>query len=213
MPIKYTLIADGSSDKSLLNIINWLLNDLYPELPSSGSYADFRVLSNPPANSDIRSRINYAEIMYPFDILFYHRDAETGDKDIIATRQNEIHSRVAYQHKQKVVCIIPIRMMEAWLLIDENAIKKAAGNRGYSKNISLPSIRRIESISDPKLILHELLKTTSGLKGRNLDKFNANYATHLVAEYITDFGPLRNLSSFMEFENNLKRAVDQFIGL
>lgn len=40
--LKFTLIADGSSDAVLLNIVKWLLDDLYPTLPNEGQFADFR---------------------------------------------------------------------------------------------------------------------------------------------------------------------------
>ncbi len=46
--LKYTLIADGSSDKTLLRIIKWVLDDLYPKLPNQGVFADFRGLPDPP---------------------------------------------------------------------------------------------------------------------------------------------------------------------
>jgi hypothetical protein len=36
------------------------------------------------------------------------------------------------------ICVIPVRMQEAWLLFDETAIKFAAGNRTYPKSLNLP---------------------------------------------------------------------------
>jgi len=209
--LKYTLIADGSSDRILLNIIKWLLDDLYPTLPNEGAYADFRALPKPPNKSDIKKQIEVAREYYPFDILFYHRDAESKSKDIMERRTLEIQQHLTDEEQSITVCIIPIRMMEAWLLFDENAIKKAAGNRNYEGRINLPDLKKVENEKDPKILLYNLLKTVSGRKGRNLKRFNTAYHTHLVAENIDDFNPLRELSAFRFFEQNLRNTIDTLL--
>ncbi len=209
--LKYTLISDGSSDKTLLRIIRWSLLDLYPELSCKGSFADFRYLKNPPQTGDIVERVKKANEYYPFDILFYHRDAETTDKNIIKKRKEEVFGCIASEPASNIVCVVPITMMETWLLIDREAIKKAAGNRNYAGEIDLPALSKLESVKDPKTKLHHILETTSGLKGRRLKTFNVHSAVHLVAENIKDFSPLRELAAFREFENDLKVAIDMFL--
>lgn len=206
--LRYTLITDGSSDKALLNIIKWLLDDLYPKLPNKGEFADFGRQKNPPPKRDIASQIKRAQEFYPFDLLFYHRDAENNDKDIIINRKSEVYKGVG---DENIVCIVPIVMMESWLLFDECAIKKAAGNRNYKGKIYLPPLQKIEKETKPKDLLHKILKETSGLKKRSLSKFNVHQAVHLVAENINDFSPLRNLSAFKIFEEDLKVAVEKFL--
>ncbi len=209
MELKYTLIADGSSDKALMNIIKWSLDDLYPRLPNNGKFADFGKLRNPPSKGDIVSQINKANEYYPSDLIFYHRDAEMVSNTIINDRKLEIYHKV--EHTETIVCIVPIVMMESWLLFDELAIKKAAENKNYKQEIDLPAINSIEKIKEPKRFLHELLKTVSCKKIRALKDFNIHRAVHLVAENITDFSPLRNLSAFKVFENDLKIAVNKFL--
>jgi len=56
------------------------------------------------------------------------------------------------------------------------------------------------------------LRVASGLKSRNLKKFNPDKAVHLVAENIDDFSKLRNLVAFKAFETDLKRVVDHYLG-
>jgi len=209
--LKYTLLTDGSSDKTLLNIIQWLLNDLYPKLPCHGNYADLRNMKNPPPQGDVVQRIKFAEELYPFDILFYHRDAENFDRHIIKKRKDEILGKIDERLATKVVCVVPVTMMETWLLINEDAIRKASGNRNYAGIVDLPVLSRLETIKDPKMLLHQTLSKTSGLKGRRLKWFNVHHAVHLVAENIKDYSPLRELSAFREFENDLKTAVDLFL--
>ena len=207
--IRYTLIADGSSDKALMNIIKWLLDDLYPKIPNKGTFAEFRNLKHPPKKGDVKGQIEFAKFLYPFDILFYHRDAETNKKNIIDDRIAEIIKHLNEELIPKTIFIIPIKMMENWLLFDETAIKKAAGNRNYNKILGLPPISSIENVSDPKIFLHELLREVSGLKSRQLKNFNVHQAVHLVAENITDFSILRQLSSFKKFEENLKTTINK----
>ncbi len=208
--IRYTLIADGSSDKTLLNIIKWLLDDLYPKIPNKGTFADFRPHQSPPQNKDIKSRVRFATDYFPFDILFYHRDAESNTKTIIEERLQEIQSQLPAHNISNTVCLIPIKMMEAWLLFDKNAIKKAAGNRNYKAEIKLPTLKQVENIN-PKVVLHDLLKQVSGLKGRQLKNFNVHQAVHLVAQNIENFNVLRQLPAFRKFETELKHKVENFL--
>lgn len=207
--IRYTLIADGSSDMALMNIIKWVLDDLFPKIPNKGSFADFRMLQNPPKKNDVKNQVKYAQYYYPFDILFYHRDAESNSNEIIDQRILEIKEQLEEVLHSKTVFIVPIVMMESWLLLDETAIKKAAGNKNYRDEIILPSIKKIEAIKEPKLFLHDLLIEVSGLKSRQLKNFNVNQAVHLVAENISDFSLLRGLKAFNRFELDLKSAIEQ----
>jgi hypothetical protein len=209
--INYTLIADGSSDKALMSIIKWILDDLYPKIPNKGSFADFRMLQNPPKKNDVKNQVRYAQHYYPFDILFYHRDAESINNEIINLRIGEIKEQLEDVFHSKIICIVPIIMMESWLLLDETAIKKAAGNKNYKDKIDLPSVKTIETIKDPKLLLHNLLTKVSGLKSRQLKNFNVNKAVHLVAENILDFSSLRKLKAFNKFELDLKSTINELI--
>ena len=209
--LRFTLIGDGSSDRAILNIIKWTLDQNFPEVPSTEKFADFGFLRNPPPINDVRSRIECARKYYPFDLLFYHRDAESSSKEILSKRKEEIHDVLQEGEKESIVCVVPIVMMEAWLLIDHTAIKKAAGNRNSRVDIALPSINRLENEKDPKKLLQQALINASGLKGRHLNNFNVQEAIHLVAEYITDYQKLRALSAFKVFERDLIAATQHIL--
>lgn len=209
--LRFTLIADGSSDKTLLKIIKWSLDNLYPKLPNEGNFADFRSLPDPPKG--IENKVISAKKYFPFDILFIHRDAETISSKSINQRVDEIRKELNPKDFENAICLVPIKMMETWLLIDLEAIKRAAGNRNYRGKLDIPELKNLENEQQPKKLLHELLKESSGLKGRNLKKFNTDKAVHLVAENIDDFSALRNLFAFQEFEKRLKGVVNKFINL
>ena len=169
--LKFTLIADGRSGRTLLRIIKWELDNLYPTTPNEGAYADFSKLRKPPLN--LLKKVELALELYPFDILFVHRDAENNNKSILNERKNEIFKSIEEKLKPKTVS-------------------------------------QLEDESQPKEKLYQLLKKVSGLKSRNLKKFNVNAAVHLVAEYTNDFRPLRQLSAFDHFEKNLKNCIQQY---
>jgi hypothetical protein len=206
--IRYTLIADGSSDSTLLKIISWTLNDLFPQFTYEEQFADFRNLKTPPKT--LEDKIKKASIRFPYDVLFIHRDAESTSKNVFENRINEIKAVLKVEHESITVCIVPVKMMENWLLFDTEALKKAAGNRNFRGEIDIPSFKNLEGINQPKEKLHNLLREISGLKGRNLDKFNVHQAVHLVADYIEDFSKLRSLDSYKAFEEDLKRVMQTF---
>ncbi|MBN1463719.1 MAG: DUF4276 family protein [Paludibacteraceae bacterium] len=209
--LRITLIGDGSSDKTLQEVVKWLVNDLFPEQVFKIQFADFRYLPEPPLKSEPKNQIQKAKELYPYELLIYHRDAETNNIDAVNKRKTEIFSEIGEENKDTVVCVVPVRMMETWLMIDHNAIKKAAGNRNYQGAINLPNVARLEKEIAPKEKLHSLLKEASNLKGRRLAKFNVHQSVHLVAEYIEDYSPLRLLKAFQIFEKDLKDAMENLL--
>lgn len=205
--LNITLLSDGSSDKALIYVVKWLLDDLFPRLPNAIQYADFRRFKNPPSKKDVALQVKAAKENYPFDVLVYHRDAESNDLKMVNKRKLEVLEQIGNEDKNTVVCVVPVRMMETWLLISGEAIKKAAGNRCFTGEIDLPVVSRLEQESAPKVLLHQRLTQASGLKGRRLKKFNVHKAVHLVAENIRDYASLRNLAAFRVFESDLNEMV------
>lgn len=202
MNLTYTLLADGSSDKVLMPIINWVLE----QIPNTRLTAQFAAITPPPSKG-LLCRAKAAIDTYECDILLVHRDAENAS---IVERSNEIKKNLRKLNKTYVP-IVPIRMSEAWLLIDENAIRSAASNPNGSSILKLPKIERLEKIKDPKAILFEQLILASELSSARLKKFSPESRRHRVSELITDFSPLRKLSAFQQFEDELKASVNQLI--
>lgn len=201
--VRYTLISDGSSDETLLPILNWLTRQ-HLGLEPQGAWADFRRLNNPP--SRLSQQIVMAIKLYPCEILFIHRDAEREPRQIRVEEINQavIESATA-QRSVSHVAVIPVRMTEAWLLLDERAIRLAAGNPNGRMPLEMPSIDRLESLPDPKENLFRCLRVASGLRGRRLDQFRAHQKRHLVADHISDFSPLQRLSAFRALADDLDR--------
>ncbi|MGA2067919.1 MAG: hypothetical protein ABSG86_23320 [Thermoguttaceae bacterium] len=196
--MRFTLVTDGPTDSVLCRHIEWLLKKHVGLVPVESQWAEFRWLREPP--TDLASKIAKAAELYPCDVLFVHRDAETEEPE---RRRDEIHAAVGKARlKVSQVCVIPVRMTEAWLLFDEAAVRWAAGNPNGEAELGLPHARA-ETLPNPKAVLHKALVTACGLAGRRRRTFDISQAVHQVAEYIDDFSPLLALPAFQALEKEV----------
>lgn len=187
--LAWVLVADGGSDRMLVPIIQWAIHQIDPDVEilepefrkRRGSVSDF-----------------FADFSSGSMLIFVHRDAETMP----------LYDRLAefeLVDRDDVVPVIPVRMSEAWLLIDAQAIASAAGRP--QAQVSLPQLANLESIPDPKLLLGDLLfKAAGSPTGRRAKEFRRDQASRRVsvARHISDFSPLENLSAFRRFQKELE---------
>jgi hypothetical protein len=204
--IDFVLTSDGGSDKTLLPTLKWLLRRTFIQIPINGEWADLSRFRYVPQS--LAERIFITIEVYHPDILFIHRDSEAQDPNL---RYEEISRAItAIQQKGRhlaipYICAVPIRMTEAWLLFDEQAIRKAAGNPRGRTPIELPPISRLEGIPDPKTILFSNLISASELTGRKKKRFDLKKCRYLVAENIVDYSPLFALSAFRRLHEDVKQ--------
>ena len=205
--LRYTVITDGSSDVVLLPILTWLLRQNGVSCAVQAEWADLRRVRWPKKKPDLADKIKCGLDLYPCDLLFVHRDAEKQPREKRAAEIAQALDRAGQKDARPAVCVIPVHMQEAWLLFDEAAIRRAAGNSSGSQPLELPSWRSIEQIPDPKAVLHDLLRKASGLSGRRLQSFSGYRSAHLVARFTDDFSCLRKLSAFIALESDLGQIV------
>lgn len=207
--MRFTLVADGASDRALLPMLTWLLREVGVTSELSGQWADYRRLRTPPVG--LKEKIAKSIELYPCDLLFIHCDAEVQDPENRRTEINqalqELHANG--QHYVPHICVVPVRMQEAWLLIDLSAIRSAAGNPNGNVALTLPRLPDIEAIPDPKQLLFQLLRQATQLSARRLRKFSVLNARQRVSELIEDYGPLRRLPAFLRLEEDLRASVPQ----
>lgn len=210
--IHYTLVSDGSSDKCLIPIINWLVRQCGFQGWLEGTCVDYRLLKEYPTKNHLANKIIYALQLYPCDLLFVHRDTERAS---VSHRRDEIMTAldIVFQNNPQIptVSVIPIRMSEAWLLCNEEAIRYASGNSNANIPIILPRILSLENLPDPKDILYNLLRTACGLSGRRLNNFHPQQCVHRISDYIQDFSILRSLSAFRSLENDICNILPKVV--
>ncbi len=204
MMVQATLVTDGTSDVVLIRILSWLVARL-TTVEVEIRWADFRFLSRRPEG--LAQRLDSATQLYPCDILFVHRDAEKQDSEL---RYNEIQN--ANKTGTGHVCIVPVRMQEAWLLHDEQALREAAGRPSGTNPLDLPPASKWEKLPDPKETLHSALRAASGATGRRAKSFKPERAAHRLADLVEDWSPIRTLSAFVRLEADTRTGL-QSLGI
>lgn len=202
--LRFTLLSDGSSDQVLRPVLEWLLRRQNVTRLIQSYWADLRRLRQPPGN--LSERIAMSVLLYPCDLLFVHRDAEGISH---ADRKEEILEALGEHAREPIptVCVVPVRMQEAWLLFDDTAIRRAAGNPSGSHRLDLPKMRDLERLPNPKELLYELLREASGLQGRRRKKFSVQTGARRVIEFMEDFSPLLELPAFQALDEDVGRIV------
>jgi hypothetical protein len=201
--LRYTLLSDGSSDKALMPILTWLLRSQGVSSPVQSEWADLRRLPAPPRA--LTDRILRAVDLFPCDLLFVHRDAE---REPHTSRVDEIEAALATAGLTLPAApVVPVRMQEAWLLIDEQAIRTAAGNPNGRQPLALPALDELENLPDAKDRLYTLLREASGLHGRRLQAAPIRHFAQRVTTVSNDFAPLRSLPAFAELEARVAGLV------
>jgi hypothetical protein len=201
--IRYTLLSDGSSDQVLIPILTWLIRRHGVTRAIQPAWADLRSLRRPPET--LSEKISLSVDLYPCDLLFVHRDAEGV---AFSRRRAEILEALAEVSAPKpVVCVVPVRMQEAWLLIQESALRWASGNPNGQETLVLPKLKDLEELPDPKEVLYQLLRDASGLQGRRRKKFSVQTGARRVVEFIGDFSPLLYLEAFRVLDSDLREKI------
>jgi hypothetical protein len=209
--LRYTLVTDGSSDGVLLGILDWLLEDLLEgqaaDVAIQGEWADLCRITTRNLSEKIAKAID----LYPCELLFIHRDAENQSPQERVREIRKAAESLNQEAARHPVPIIPVRMTEAWLLISEPALRSAALNPNGKVPLQMPSLQALESLPDPKQILHDLLRQASELNGRRLKNFRTNLRVRDIPPNIKDFTPLRQLSSFQALEADLQAWLKRWL--
>lgn len=207
MPIaRAMLIAEGSSDTPLASHVEDIAFDRGVEVQVSAP--DLSRLSPPVGTRVVDKMARALELSSDCRLVLVHRDADGPD---FAARVTEIQQAVlnVCPHLQHVA-IVPVRMTESWLVVDEQAIRAVAGNPGGRMPLGLPSPQKAESVADPKALLRAALSTASGHSGRRLRDFTRDFGHHRrqLIERLDRRGPVAELASWQRFVGDVEKALD-----
>lgn len=192
------LLAEGTSDRALLPILRWVVACATP-VEARIEWID--TASFERGARPLGEKVRAAQIVCPCDLLFVHRDA---DKQSPQYRHDEIGQAVGGRLH---VAVVPIRMTEAWLLIDERKIREASGRVSGVEDLGLPPLARLEAEDRPKEKLYRALRVAHGATGRRAKSFHPPAAIHRLANLVEDWSPLRRLSAFQRLEEDTRRAL------
>ena len=142
-----------------------------------------------------------------FDVLFIHRDADSAG---VEQRSGEIAE--AARNAELVIdriTVIPVITTEAWILLDEAAIRRVAGYPRGKQPLNLPRPSRVEHVANPKAALESALVVASGCQGHRLRKFRARFGQHrrILLEQLQVGGTLAEVPAWVR----LRQAVSDFV--
>ena len=206
--ISFALLSEGTSDRALVPLLRWLVaQHVRPTLEIEGRWVDSDRLPK-RAIAEPADRLRSAVRVYACDLLFVHRDEDRAGGD---HRRAEIGQWVvdANPLSAPVVPVIPVRCTEAWLLLDEGAIRRAAGNPDGREPLRLPRPSKVEQVADPKKELFAALRVATGLSGRRLKSFDFRSARHRVGDHIANPADLRRLAAFRRVETDVVAECDR----
>ncbi|MEH0443613.1 DUF4276 family protein [Streptomyces sp. B21-102] len=142
-----------------------------------------------------------------YDLIIVHRDADGTSGD---DRREEVAKAVAAEWPgHPHIAVVPVRMLEAWLLLDEASIRQVAENPNGRMKLNLPTGVAAEKVVDPKKLLKDTLAAASGCTGRRLAGFQKRFPhhRHKLLERLDPYGPVSQLPSWQTFMDDLKAAI------
>ncbi len=187
-------VCEGTSDQPLADIVEYLFAERGRTLRLSKP--DFTVLR--AVRRDVRSKlVAGARLMdAPFDVAVVHRDADNAGWE---ERRDEIEQAITLAGIEcGCIPVIPIRMTEAWLLLDEQEIRDVAGNPNGHNAIPLPKIHEVEGVANPKVLLQHCLLQAASVRGRRRQTAATRFPQHRrqLLERLDMHGPVTRLSSW-----------------
>ena len=205
MTLRFLLVCEGSSDSALIPHIGRLLFQNGQPDPQGIAWTRSGTLSD-----KIMVGLEYSGAC---DLLLVHRDADSVEETRSAgsrKRMEEIQFAVRQSNVEiPWVGIVPVQTTESWILLDESAIRRAAGRPGGSVPLGLPAQTQVEGESDPKGCLERALLVASETSGRRREKFSRDipHMRRTLLEELPVGGPLEQVPSWVRFRDDLKAAM------
>jgi hypothetical protein len=161
-------------------------------------------------DADLATQILEAarEAFDAFSILFIHTDGAGDPAAAYDQRVKPGAQRIAAElsgQQNRTVGVVPVREMEAWTLVDPDALRGAFGTVLDDSALGIPTkAREVEGILDPKQALEQVYGKVVGGRRRGKRK---------VTEFFDAIGErarlerLRDVPAYQRFEQELGMAL------
>lgn len=208
MTVRALYLCEGSSDTGLRFHIEGIAGAMGRQILVT--VPDLNRLPNKPGHSvedKLRAAQQLSDGGHTYDLVVIHRDS---DREAPDRRRKEIAEAVAAVSPGLVhVPVIPVRMLEAWLVLDQSAIREVAGNPNGRMALDLPKPARAESVADPKALLKQAIATASEERGRGLQKLQTRFSENRarLLQMLDREGPVKQLASWQSFTADLREAL------
>lgn len=208
MRVKFVLVCEGPSDRGLVRHLEALCvrsgaGEALGDAPDLG-------LMGVPTGRSITEQVRaVANMVADVDLVFVHRDADSQDPRPVR-QQLDAELRAA-QGLPKHVLVVPVQELEAWLLVDSQAIREVAGNPRGAVDLELPAVRRIEASARPKERLRAALVLASEARGRSLARLKRESSElhRILLERLDIDGPVTQLRSWQSLVKDTEAVIKQ----
>ncbi|MCM2421362.1 DUF4276 family protein [Streptomyces sp. RKAG293] len=210
MTTRVLFIGEGSSDNGLVPHVESI--GVRKGLAISVTVPDFGLLRLPTGHSLPEKLRAARELHGDYDLVVVQRDADRGAAQ---DRRDEIEKAVCAEWPGLLhVAVVPVRMLEAWLLLDEACLRQVAENPRGRVSLDLPKSIAAERVADPKQLLKDSLARASECKGRRLAQFQKRFSQHRLRmlELLDPEGPVADLPSWQDFVRDLDLAFERLRG-
>ncbi|MGF1466664.1 MAG: DUF4276 family protein [Sandaracinaceae bacterium] len=207
--IRFLFVGEGTSDDGLVPHLEALLVEAGADA-AEGETVDYgRLRIAKPGRRTVSAKLGIGlRLAAPVDMVFVHRDADSRDPE---PRRREVANAVAaICAVPRHVPVVPVQELEAWLLVDEEAIRLVAGRPSGRRALGLPSrTERVEELSRPKELLNRAILEASETTGRRREKLERRlpHLRRLLLERLDRNGPVRRLSAWKRLVADTRSAV------
>jgi hypothetical protein len=206
MYVHFVFIGEGPSDDGIIPHLESLCIDAGAD-EVTGVAPDFRRLPGSVGRS-VDAKLRAGLILEPeANLVFVHRDADGRDG---SARYTEITAAAAgCDSTRPVVCVVPIQETEAWLLLDEVAIRRVVGRPRSSVRLQLPKPDAVERLARPKEKLQQILEQASEATGRRLERIQQDFPQHrrVLLQDLPITGPLERVPSWQRLRQEVRTAL------
>jgi Domain of unknown function (DUF4276) len=205
MRLYFVLICEGPSDQALVSHLQRLCLKAGAD-EVEGAPTDFSHLD---VGKSLREKLQAAmKHEESANLFFLHRDADARDH---RPRRKEVTEAIdANEPSVPCVAVIPVQEIEAWLLLDEMAIRRVAGNPKGKFPLKLPAPSAVERLASPKEILQaKLFQAFEQTSPRRLKKFKALFNTHrrILLEELPIGGRLDKVPAWTRLREDIRGAI------
>lgn len=194
--VNFVLLREGTSDEGLIPHLQELLvrHGVDEAIGSARNYT---------GNLLARISATLAEEV-PIDLIFVHRDSD-GSNPSPRYQEIERAARDVGTNSIECIAIVPIRELEAWLLLDEVEIRRVAGKPSGRSRLGLPSHKEVEHVNGPKEVLRRALIDASETTGRRRRSQERLFPQHrrILLQRLDTSGPVAQLSAWRRLESDI----------
>jgi|GEM_PF-113837 len=206
--VKFVLVCEGPSDRGLVRHLEALCVRAGAS-EAIGDAPDLGLLGVPTGNTAAQQVRAVVDRMADVNLVFVHRDADAATAARVRRQlEEELH---AARGLPGHVLVVPVQELEAWLLVDPQAIREVAGNPRGTVDLNLPGLRRIEATARPKERLRAALMLASEAGGRALARLKRESSEihRILLERLDIDGPVTRLRSWRALVEDIESAVGQ----